>query len=132
MTSFGVETIELDLPPLVGSFSRRLHDAGLPITPSAPADFAQALTLVRPLTRRRLYWTARAVFVTDPAQIRAFDAVFFAIFGSRVDGEDLELDDAPTAASAPDDRPRSEHKASPGDAEDLRHERVVTARRRRG
>ena len=60
------------------------------------------------------------MFVTDPAQVRAFDAVFFAVFGSRVDGEDLELDDAPTAASAPDDRPRSEHKASPGDAEDLR------------
>ena len=27
---FGVETIELDLPPLAGAFSRRLHDAGVP------------------------------------------------------------------------------------------------------
>ena len=81
MTDFGVETIELDLPPLAGAFSRRLLDAGLPMTPDRPAEFARALTLVRPLTRRRLYWTARGVFVSDPAQVRAFDAVFASVFG---------------------------------------------------
>jgi len=99
VTDFGVETIELDLPPLVGALSRRLHDAGLPITPARAADFACSLTLVRPLTRRRLYWTARAVFVSDPAQVKAFDAVFFSVFGGRVEGEDLELDDPQTVAS---------------------------------
>ena len=87
MTDFGVETIELDLPPLVGSFNRRLHDAGLPITPARAADFARSLTLVRPLTRRRLYWTARAVFVSDPSQVKAFDAVFFSVFGGRAERE---------------------------------------------
>ena len=117
MTDFGVETIELDLPLLVGAMSRRLHDAGLPITPSRSADFARSLTLVRPITRRRLYWTARAVFVSDPAQVKAFDAVFFSIFGSRVEGHDFDLEDARTVASSPDDRPRSEHKASPRDLE---------------
>ena len=55
----------------------------MPVTPGRSADFARALTLVRPLSRRRLYWTARAVFVSDPAQGRAFDAVFFSVFGSR-------------------------------------------------
>ena len=122
MTDFGVETIELDLPPLVGAISRRLHDAGLPITPSRSAEFARSLTLVRPITRRRLYWTARAVFVSDPAQVKAFDAVFFSIFGSRVEGDDFDLEDAQTVASPPDDRPRSEHKASPRDldGQDLR------------
>ncbi len=79
--AFGVETIHLDLPPLVGALGRRLHDAGVPVTPARSADFARALTLVRPLTRRRLYWTARAVFVSDPAHANAFDAVFFSIFG---------------------------------------------------
>jgi uncharacterized protein with von Willebrand factor type A (vWA) domain len=117
VTDFGVETIELDLPPLVGSMSRRLHDAGLPMTPSRSADFARSLTLVRPITRRRLYWTARAVFVSDPAQVKAFDAVFFSIFGGRVEGESFDLEDAQTVASPPDDRPRSEHKASPRDLE---------------
>jgi uncharacterized protein with von Willebrand factor type A (vWA) domain len=113
---FGVETIELDLPPLVGAFSRRLRDGGVPITPGRSSGFARALTLVRPLTRRRLYWTARAVFVSDPAQVKAFDAVFFSVFGGRADGGDFVPEDAPTVASPADDRPRSDHKASPREA----------------
>jgi uncharacterized protein with von Willebrand factor type A (vWA) domain len=81
VTDFGVETIELDLPPLAGALSRRLHDAGLPMTPERPAQFAGALDLVRPISRRRLYWTARGVFVSDPGQVPAFDAVFAEVFG---------------------------------------------------
>ena len=108
---FGVETIHLDLPPLVGALSRRLHDAGVPITPARAADFARALTLVRPITRRRLYWTARAVFVSDPGQVEAFDAVFFAVFGGNAQADELDPADARTVAS-PDDRPASERTFS--------------------
>jgi uncharacterized protein with von Willebrand factor type A (vWA) domain len=114
--AFGVETITLDLPPLVGALSRRLHDGGVPITPGRSADFARALTLVRPITRRRLYWTARAVFVSDPAQVEAFDAVFFSVFGGRAQGVDFDPEDARTVASPPDDRPKSDHKVSPRDS----------------
>ncbi len=114
--AFGVETIQLDLPPLVGALSRRLHDGGVPVTPGDSAGFARALTLVRPITRRRLYWTARAVFVSDPAQVTAFDAVFSSVFGGRALGEDVDPDDARTVTSPPDDRPRSEHTASPRDS----------------
>ncbi len=71
----------LDLPRVVGAFARRLHDAGLPMTPARSADLARALELVRPISRRRLYWTARSVVVTDPTQVGAFDAVFAAVFG---------------------------------------------------
>ena len=78
--AFGVETIQLELPPLVGALSRRLHDAGVPVTPARTAEFAAALTLVRPVRRRRLYWTARALFVSDRSQINAFDAVFRSVF----------------------------------------------------
>lgn len=113
---FGVETIHLDLPPLVGALSRRLHDGGVSVTPGRSVDFARALTLVRPLTRRRLYWTARAVFVSDPAQVDAFDRVFFAVFDGRAEGEGFDPEDARTVASPPDDRPTSEHKASPRDS----------------
>ncbi len=111
MTEFGVETINLDLPPFVGALSRRLRDAGLPVTPARAADFARALALVQPIARRQLYWTARAVFVSDPAQVRAFDEVFFSVFGSRAEGEDLDLESAETVASPADDRPRSDHKS---------------------
>jgi hypothetical protein len=117
VSEFGVETIELDLPPFVGALSRRLHDAGLPVTPSRSADFARSLTLVRPIARRRLYWTARAVFVSDPAQVPAFDAVFSSIFGDRSEPRDLDLEDARTVASPADDRPRSQHRAAPREAE---------------
>jgi len=117
VTDFGVETIELDLPPLVGALGRRLHDAGVPITPARSADFARALTLVRPITRRRLYWTARAAFVSDQAQVKAFDAVFFSVFGGRAEGEDLDLEDAQTVASPPDERPTADHEALPRDSD---------------
>jgi uncharacterized protein with von Willebrand factor type A (vWA) domain len=100
-----METIELDLPPLAGALSRRLRAAGLPVTPERSAAFARALTVVRPLTRRRLYWTARGIFVSDRAQVAAFDAIFLAIFGDRADQPAADQEDARTAAAAPQDRP---------------------------
>ena len=33
------------------------------------------------MSRRRLYWTARSVFVSDPAQVPAFERVFAEVFG---------------------------------------------------
>jgi len=112
--AFGVETIHLDLPPLVGAFSRRLHDGGVPITPGRSANFARALTLVRPITRRRLYWTARGVLVSDPAQVSAFDAVFLSVFGGPAESDAFDPEDARTVASPPDDREKPDHEASPG------------------
>ena len=46
--AFGVETVELELPPLVGAFGRRLHDAGVPVSAERAARFAAALTLTGP------------------------------------------------------------------------------------
>jgi uncharacterized protein len=109
---FRVETVHLDLPALAGAFSRRLHRAGLPATAERTAAFTRALTLVAPVARRRLYWTARAVFVSDPAQVKAFDSVFASVFGrgdgregreATADGADVE-----TVPAAADDRPPSE------------------------
>jgi uncharacterized protein with von Willebrand factor type A (vWA) domain len=116
VTDFGVETIHLDLPPLAGALSRRLHDAGVPMTPERPADFARALTLVRPLTRRRLYWTARSVFVSDQAHADAFDAVFHSIFGAGAAPDRVPRDDARTVAAPPDERPRPDHTTSAGES----------------
>jgi uncharacterized protein len=90
--AFGVDTIELDLPRLVAAFTRRLHERGVPVTPARASDFARALTLVQPVARRRLYWTARSVLVTDPAHVPAFDEVFFSVFGSRL-GEEAAPDE---------------------------------------
>ena len=80
--AFTVRTLHLDLPALAGAFGRRLHEGGVPVTPEQAARFAEALRLVRPVSRGRLYWAARAVLVSDPSHVRAFDSVFFSVFGS--------------------------------------------------
>ena len=111
-----VETVELDLPPLVAAFGRRLHAAGMPITPERSARFAHALTLTQPVARTRLYWTARAVLVSDAAQLKTFDSVFFSVFGSRVDrAVDEPPEDARREAAPADDRPATPGRgAAPG------------------
>jgi len=112
---FGVETIHLDLPPLAGSLGQRLRAAGVPVTPERSADFARALKLVRPNSRRRLYWTARSVFVTDQSHARAFDEVFRAIFGDPAAPDATRPDDAQTVAAPPDERPVPDHATSSGE-----------------
>jgi uncharacterized protein with von Willebrand factor type A (vWA) domain len=116
MSDFTVRTIELDLPALAGAFARRLHDAGVPVTAERAARFAEALELVRPMSRRRLYWTARAALVTGRAQLPAFDAVFAAVFGSRTDEAPLDADDLRRVAAPPDERPVSERAPREGAA----------------
>ena len=118
--SFAVETISLDLPALVGALSRRLHDAGLPVTPARAADVARALTLVRPVSRGTLYWTIRSVVVTEDTQVKVFDAVFAEVFGGASDDvpeveledvttvPDWQSDEAPGSTSGDDDETEKE------------------------
>jgi uncharacterized protein len=113
-TAFEVETVELDLPALAGAFGRRLHDAGVPVTAERSSNFAAALALVRPERRRRLYWTARAVFVSDPAQVRSFNRVFTEVFGSGEGGGAVVPPDAELAPTPPDER---ESSRPPADAQ---------------
>ena len=105
----------LDLPPLVGALSRRLHDAGVPTTPARAAELARALDLVRPISRRRLYWTARAVLVSDAAQVKPFDAVFWSIFGDRRDEVAGDDDDATIFPARDDERRADDRRAVAGE-----------------
>ncbi len=101
---FRLETVDLDLPELAGAFCRRLHDAGLPVTPARAADLTRALALVRPVSRRRLYFTARAVLVSDPLQVPAFDAVFAEVFGGVRGDAAFTPDEVHAVAAEGDDR----------------------------
>jgi len=96
---FGIEDLTLDLPAVVGAFSQRLHDAGMPVTPSQTQQFARSLGLTKPVSRRRLYWTTRAIFVTGFIQVPTFDRVFREVFGSSAKNDfedpDVELEPAP-------------------------------------
>jgi uncharacterized protein len=103
---FRVETIELDLPAFAAAFNQRVLRAGLPTNPTLAVRFAEALALVRPISRRRLYWTARAVFVSDRSQARAFDTVFREVFGAAAPSPVAsETDETRTAPAAADESP---------------------------
>lgn len=99
---------------LAATFGRRLHEAGVPVTPERSARFADALSLTKPYARTRLYWTARAVFVSDQAHVKAFDRVFFEVFGGapRVPGEAVPEGDM--RAAPPDARPPRETREGGG------------------
>ena len=125
---FTVDTIELDLPAVAGAFSRRLHDAGVPTSAERAVRFAESLALVRPISRRRLYWTARAVFVSDASQARVFDSVFFEVFGAG-GAHEIALDSEVEAVPAPPhERRRGDHKTNPAGAGVARRGRDFAAR----
>ncbi len=107
-----IETIEFDLAGVAGKLGQRLRSAGVPVTPERSAAFARALTLVRPISRRRLYFTARSVFVSDESQARAFDEVFNSIFGAPAPADRTQPDDARTVSAPPDERPPAERPSS--------------------
>jgi uncharacterized protein len=105
-----LEEVILDLPALVAAFTERLRLAGVPVTPEHAIQFARALSIVKPISRRRLYATARAVLVFDSNQLNAFDAVFFSIFGKRED-ERFEADEIEVVPSPADEAPKPETKS---------------------
>jgi uncharacterized protein len=80
---FRVVDFEVDLPALASAFSQRLHEAGVPVTPSQTEQYTRALKLTKPVSRRRLYCTTRAIFVTGFQQVAAFNRVFAEVFGAR-------------------------------------------------
>ncbi len=113
-SAFSVRTIHLDLAALAAAFTRRLREAGVPITAERAARFAHALALVKPITRRRLYWTARAVLVSDSAQVKAFDAVFASVFAAREQGSEFEPEQVRAAPAAEPTAPRSHGETGVG------------------
>ncbi len=95
---FAVVDFDVDLPGLASAFSQRLHEAGVPVTPSQAEQYTRALKLAKPVSRRRLYCTTRAIFVTGFQQVPAFDKVFGQVFGGRKklknsDDYDVEVED---------------------------------------
>lgn len=75
----------IDLPAFAAALGRAVHAAGIPVAPERSARFARALALAPPARRTRLYWTARAVFVSSRDQVDAFDRVFGRLFDGLAD-----------------------------------------------
>jgi uncharacterized protein with von Willebrand factor type A (vWA) domain len=96
----------LVIAELCVAFGDRLRAAGVPVTPERSARFADALSLTQPESRTRLYWSARAVLVSDQAQVTAFNDVFFEVFGGVTFSYDAP-EDSKHEFSVPDDRAAS-------------------------
>ena len=114
---FRVEDLHLDLSAVVGAFSQRLHDAGMPVTPSQTQQYARSLVLTKPVSRRRLYWTTRAIFVTGFIQLPTFDRVFREVFGSSAKSDSEEDPEVELEPAPPKDE--SENDEAQDDDEDL-------------
>ncbi len=114
---FGIEDLVLDLPAVVGAFSQRLHDAGMPVTPSQTQQYARSLVLTKPVSRRRLYWTTRAVFVTGFIQLPTFDRVFREVFGSSAKNDFEQTDDFDVELAPPKDDNDTEEEELDDDEE---------------
>ncbi len=106
---FAVVDFDVDLPGLASAFSQRLHAAGVPVTPSQTEQYTRALRLTKPVSRRRLYCTTRAIFVTGFQQVSAFNRVFAEVFGARkrsnVDDFDVQLEDDPSVEQVDSETP---------------------------
>jgi uncharacterized protein with von Willebrand factor type A (vWA) domain len=90
----------VDLAALATAVGQRLHNADMRVTPHQSEQFARALQLARPSSRRELYYTARATFVTDVDEIATFDRVFAGVFGTFVEPEDKAAQAEPVHAAA--------------------------------
>jgi uncharacterized protein with von Willebrand factor type A (vWA) domain len=84
-----------DLPDLVAAFGRRLHDAGVPVTPERSALFARSIVLTGPTRVNELYWLGRLTLLVGHGQQPAYDIAFGQVFGGGVLSE-ASLEDLTT------------------------------------
>lgn len=93
-----------------------LRRAGVPGSADRAGWFAEALEVVPPSSRDRLYWTARTVFVTSREQVPLFDAVFAAVFDGKLDPSDTrgDLNAPPPVGSEPRPAAADQRPAGPG------------------
>ncbi len=118
---FKVVPFEVPLPDLAAGFSARLHAAGVPVTPGMAQQFARALTLTKPVSRRRLYCVARAIFVTGFQQVATFNRVFAEVFGKGAKPNpnlEVELEAAPPKDELDSEAPEQETKTQEGEGGD--------------
>lgn len=101
----------VDLAAFAVALVTRARASGVAVSASGAARFTEALRVLPPTGRSRLYWTARVTLVGRRGDLERFDAVFASVFDEAV----LPLDPA-ARASAPTahvDRRGSDDAAAP-------------------
>jgi len=105
------EPAAADVAAFAARLGRKLHAAGLAVTPERSARFARALQLHPPVDRAALYWDARLSFVASHADLAVFDGVFSAVFDGRLDPADARGQDE---GLPPPQRPGPVARTDPG------------------
>jgi hypothetical protein len=86
----------VDLAALAVSLVDTVRAGGVAVSADGPATLVAAMHHVAPVSRTALYWTARLSLVNRAEDVRAFDAVFGAVFDDafatrRIEPEDRGL-----------------------------------------
>ncbi|MDH6283190.1 vWA domain-containing protein [Prescottella agglutinans] len=84
----------VDLAAFAVALVTRARAAGVAVSASGAARFTEALRVLPPTGRSRLYWTARVTLVGRRGDLERFDAVFASVFDEAV----LPLDPAARAS----------------------------------
>ncbi|HEY6311101.1 MAG TPA: hypothetical protein VIY52_09885, partial [Streptosporangiaceae bacterium] len=71
-----------DVASLAAGLGAALHSAGLPVGPDRCERLARAVTVLGARSITELHACALATMVSDPAQMRTFEQVFAALFGT--------------------------------------------------
>jgi len=92
----------VDLAAFAVALVTNLRRAGVTVSSEGPATLVKAMGVLAPQSRTAVYWAARLALVNRAEDLRAFDAVFAAIFDDAFAGRGLAPEDRgmppPTAA----------------------------------
>lgn len=104
----------VDLAAFAVALVTRARSAGVTVSASGAARLTEALQVLSPMDRRRLYWITRVTLVGRQSDLERFDAVFAAVFADAV----LPLDPAS----------RQAHRSTPGTRSERRESGVSPSR----
>jgi uncharacterized protein len=94
----------VDLSAFAVALVANLRGGGVAVSADGPATLVAAMHHIAPRSRTALYWVARLTLVNRAEDIRAFDAVFDAIFDDAFAGRRIQPQDrapVPSGAAVP-------------------------------
>lgn len=83
----------VDVSAFAVALVANLRAAGVLVSAEGPATLVEAMGRITPQSRTALYWSARLSLVNRAEDLRAFDAVFGAIFDDAFAGRRIQPED---------------------------------------
>jgi uncharacterized protein with von Willebrand factor type A (vWA) domain len=108
----------VDLSAFAVALVASLRGGGVAVSADGPATLVAAMHLIPPHSRTALYWVARLALVNRAEDLRAFDAVFDAIFDDAFAARRIEPEDRgplPSGAATPGAGGRDDGGTGDGD-----------------